>query len=342
MQKKNTYVVAGGTFDHFHLGHELFLKTAIEAGDHLALGITSDEMIAEKPLPYSIEPFYVRKRYVEQYLKRIKGNVKVQIMKLEEPFGISISDPKIEKIIVTKETKPNAIRINQIRKKNHLKALKILTVPYVKGSDNRRISSFRIRKGEIDRQGISYFSLLISRQIYHLPDTLKVSLREPLGHVFSKKEGIVKYLNMSRGRVESVNQNKMIVSVGDISSLTLLELGIQPSLMIYDYITRREALSHIQKKQLQIQVKKTILNKPGTIRKSAIIAIYDAIKTILNTGDNLGIKVIGEEDLLVLPTILMAPLGSLICYGQKDLGFIIVVVTETIKEKIKELLQKFN
>ena len=147
---------------------------------------------------------------------------------------------------------------------------------------------------------------------------------------------------MSRGKIKSFSQSKVIISVGDISSLTLLELGIKPSLMIYDHITRREALSHIQQKKLQIQAEKMVLNKPGTIRRRAIFAIHDAIKTVLNTGNNLGIKVIGEEDLLVLPTILMAPLGSLICYGQKDLGFIVVTVTEKIKEKIKELLQMFN
>ena len=175
MQKKNTYVVAGGTFDHFHLGHELFLKTALEAGDHLAIGITSDEMIAGKRLSYSIERFYVRKRYVQQYLKSINGNVKVQIMKLNEPFGISVSDPNIDKIIVTKETKPNAIIINAIRKKNLLKALKIVVVPYVNADDNRKISSFRIRCGKISRHGISFFPLQISKKIYYLPDILKAS-----------------------------------------------------------------------------------------------------------------------------------------------------------------------
>jgi len=341
-QKKKIYVVAGGTFDHFHKGHELFLKTAFETGDYLAIGITSDKMIAEKPLSYSIEPFNIRKQYVEQYFKSINGNVKVQIMKLDEPFGISVSDSHIDKIIVTKETKPNAIIINKIRRKNHLKALKIVVVPYVKADDNRKISSFRIRKGEISRHGHCYKKLLFSKQKFYLPDALRVSLREPLGRVFSTKKEIDVYIKSLQGNKKTFKRNEMIITVGDIVSLSLLNKKIAPSLMIYDYITRREALSEKQQLYLCSNTKTTIYNQAGTIRRSAIKSIYKAMNTVSKTKEKYGIKVIGEEDLLVLPTILMAPLGSLVCYGQKDLGFIAVTITEKTKEKVKELLQMFT
>jgi len=342
MQKKKIYIVAGGTFDHFHKGHELFLKTALEAGDYLVIGITSDKMIVEKPLSSVIEPFLVRKDYVSRFINKISPNAMVRFMKLDDPFGISIVDQKIDKIVVTEETKSNAKIINKIRKKNRLKALKILVVPYIYADDNRKISSFRVRSGEVSRHGVSYIKYLFSKQIYHLPDKLRVSLREPLGRVFSTKKDIKKHIFSLRSQKKTDMKDKMIITVGDIVTLSLLDNKITPHIMIYDYITRREALSSHQKNQLYIRTKKTIINQAGTIRRNAIQTIHQTIQKSLKTEKNIGIRVIGEEDLLVLPVILMAPLGSVVCYGQKDIGLISITVTEEKKKYVTDLLHKFS
>ena len=53
------------------------------------------------------------------------------------------------------------------------------------------------------------------------------------------------------------------------------------------------------------------------------------------------IKVKGEEDLLALPAILLAPLHSIMLYGQMDMGIVMVEVTEEKKKEVMEILKKF-
>lgn len=342
MQKKRIYVVAGGTFDHFHAGHELFLKSALKAGGHLAIGITTDKMVQNKPFSGSIETYSLRKAQIRQYLGKINHTVLIRFMRLNDPFGISVVEPNIDKIIVTAETKPNALSINKIRKKNRLKALKIVVVPYVKADDDRKISSVRIRNGQISRHGNSFLKFLISKQTYHLPDKLRPALRQPLGRVYSTKNEINIFVNSLRRGIKTKKQNNIIITVGDIVSLSLLERKLIPSIMIYDYISRREALSENQKKCLQNKTHISVINQAGVIRQSAIKTINIIIQKTAESDLKTGIRVIGEEDLLVLPTILMAPLFSKVIYGQKDLGFIAVTVTESLKEKVKGLMQLFQ
>ncbi len=41
--KKYKKVAVGGTFDKFHDGHKKLLSTAFEIGDHIEIGVTSNE-----------------------------------------------------------------------------------------------------------------------------------------------------------------------------------------------------------------------------------------------------------------------------------------------------------
>jgi uncharacterized protein (UPF0218 family) len=55
------------------------------------------------------------------------------------------------------------------------------------------------------------------------------------------------------------------------------------------------------------------------------------------SDQNVRIFVKGEEDLAALPAMMMAPVGSVIMYGQPDKGVILVRVTESKKAEIKDL-----
>jgi uncharacterized protein (UPF0218 family) len=50
----------------------------------------------------------------------------------------------------------------------------------------------------------------------------------------------------------------------------------------------------------------------------------------------------GEEDLLTLPAILLAPLNSFVFYGQYKTGMICVTVTEEKKNEIVGIIKKFR
>ena len=53
-------------------------------------------------------------------------------------------------------------------------------------------------------------------------------------------------------------------------------------------------------------------------------------------------QVNGEEDLVVLPLILLTPLNTIIYYGQPSEGLVKVIVSESIKDKAYNLVSKFR
>ncbi len=146
MKFKN--VAVGGTFDHFHKGHEKLLNKAFEIGQHVLIGITSDEFGGKKG---NIQPCLKRISKLEQFLQ--KFNSRYIVKRLEEPYGPTIFDDQIDAIVVSRETKPVADKINEIRQKKEIKPLKIFVIDWVLAEDEKPISSTRIRKGEIDRNG---------------------------------------------------------------------------------------------------------------------------------------------------------------------------------------------
>ena len=64
------HVVLGGTFDHFHKGHEALLTKAFEIGKKITIGIATEEIYKDKFLLESIEPFEIRKKSVEKFIKK--------------------------------------------------------------------------------------------------------------------------------------------------------------------------------------------------------------------------------------------------------------------------------
>lgn len=146
MRFKN--VAVGGTFDHFHKGHEKLLNEAFNLGDNVLIGVTSDEFGGEKG---NIEPCSKRISELEEFLKKFDSRYIVK--RLEEHYGPTINDPSIDAIVVSRETKPTADKINEIRKEKGMDPLEIFIIDWVLADDGEPISSTRIRNREIDRNG---------------------------------------------------------------------------------------------------------------------------------------------------------------------------------------------
>jgi len=146
MKYKN--VAVGGTFDNFHKGHEKLLDEAFAIGQNVLIGVTSDEFGGEKG---DIDPCAKRISKLEEFLQKFKSRYIVK--RLEEPYGPTIYDPEIDAIVVSRETKPTADKINEIRKEKGMEPLEIFTIDWVLADDGKPVSSSRIRNGEIDRDG---------------------------------------------------------------------------------------------------------------------------------------------------------------------------------------------
>lgn len=326
--KKFDHVVLGGTFDHFHKGHEALLTKAFEIGRKVTIGIATEEIYKNKFLSETIQSFELRKRSVEKYVKN--GN----FIPFSEFTGGTDSMRNINAIVVSRETYPNAMKINELRIKNKLQPLMIVIIEDILAEDGKLISSERIRSGEIDREG-KVFSFLFSnlrKKDIKMPENLRPMLQKPLGQVLKNTKQLLQLINQL--------EYPFLIAVGDIIVESLLKEKIDPEVKIIDFRSRREDISPKFKIKMTDQIKNS--NKPGTINLKTADIIKTKLNEALRKKSKSWIIVDGEEDLLTLPAILFAPLNSLVLYGHWMHGIIAVNVDEKIKEKIKEIIKKFH
>lgn len=143
----------GGTFDILHLGHKALLQRALEVGDIVLIGLTTDARASKNRNKTPINPYNIRLANLQNLLKSMKSLDKFQIVPLENDWGPSVIDEDFEAIIVSDETKSTAQKINKIRSADGKTELEIVVVPMIRAQDGNRISSSRIRNKEINSEG---------------------------------------------------------------------------------------------------------------------------------------------------------------------------------------------
>jgi uncharacterized protein (UPF0218 family) len=126
-----------------------------------------------------------------------------------------------------------------------------------------------------------------------------------------------------------------IIAVGDVVSRSLKDAGINVDLYITDDRVMRERIKSLDLGGLEAVEVLRVSNPPGRLRAEA----FHAIQNALRSPSPKRIMVEGEEDLLVLPAVILAPFGSLVLYGQPGRGLVAVRVT---KEKKKEALELYR
>ena len=146
--KRYSKVAVGGTFDKFHDGHKKLLSTAFELGNQIEIGVTSD---AFGGLKGDIDSCEERMNNLKLFFKD-KSNLRV--VSLDDSFGTTIYEADFDAIVVSEETEPTAVKINEIRLSKGMNPLDIVVVSFVLAEDGNPISSTRIRRGEIDKNGL--------------------------------------------------------------------------------------------------------------------------------------------------------------------------------------------
>ncbi|MDO5848814.1 MAG: phosphopantetheine adenylyltransferase [Methanobrevibacter sp.] len=140
-------VAVGGTFDKFHEGHKKLLTTAFEIGIEVEIGVTSN---AFGGLKGDIDSCKERMANLRSFFSD-KSNF--HITALDDAYGPTIFDPEFDAIVVSEETEPTAVEINDIRITKGMQPLDIIIVSFVLAEDGNPISSTRIRRGEINKIG---------------------------------------------------------------------------------------------------------------------------------------------------------------------------------------------
>lgn len=332
MDMKFKHAIVGGTFDRFHLGHQKLLTEASENSEKVTIGITTEEMFRNKEFARLIEDYAIREQSVSEFLNEKGFKDRSVIVPIYDIYGISLEEKNIDAIFVTEETHKNALKINEERKKHGFNPLEIITVPYVLGQDSEIISSERIRKGAIDRQGKSFAKLFTAQKQFVLPDTAREELRRPIGHISQDMHDVI----------SSLDQNAMLIAVGDIVAASAQQAGRQADIIIIDGKTRRHKVEPEYAFSFAGINRKTTQNPAGTITQEAVKTIEKALNDYETTHAEQLIVVSGEEDLLAVPAILLAPLGSVVIYGQFDKGIVVTKVSEQNKKRVQNLFGKFQ
>lgn len=334
MSYKYKHGVLGGTFDHLHAGHKYLLDAAFTLSEKVTVGLATEKIYSQKYLAYLIENYESREEQIKKYFSEKGYSDRAEIVTLNDIYGPAVDSIRYNAIFVTQTTLPNARKINEFRNNKNIFPLEIITIPFKHDETGKVIASERIRLGEIDREGHVYVNVFKDKNKLILPNTLRNELRQPIGELLKNAEKIKKDLE----------EKTVLISVGDIVTKSLKDVNCIPHIEILDFKTRRHALD----KDILNSLKKTtgsqkFTNEPGSIYKEVVIAYKEAIKRLIDLGQKQIIIVEGEEDLLTLPAVLLAPLGSIVCYGQFDLNAMVeVFVTEEKKKIIYNLLQQFE
>lgn len=146
-------VAVGGTFDEFHKGHKTLLLKAFEAGERVLIGLCTDDFVKKLGKPHVVAPYEQRLEELKEFLRE-KGLLdRAEIIPLNDVYGVTLSPGCVEALVVSRETEPTAIKINEERRKRGLAPLTIIVVEMVPAENHVPISTTRIRMGEIDREG---------------------------------------------------------------------------------------------------------------------------------------------------------------------------------------------
>lgn len=146
-------VAVGGTFDELHRGHRVLLMKAFEIGDHVVIGLCSDQFVKKLAKPHLTASYEERLEELNRFLSNLGVSERSEVIPLNEPYGPTSTDETIEGLVVSQETESTAIKINEQRRKFGLPLLKIVTVNMVPSENSKPISTTRIRRGEMDREG---------------------------------------------------------------------------------------------------------------------------------------------------------------------------------------------
>lgn len=126
---------------------------------------------------------------------------------------------------------------------------------------------------------------------------------------------------------------KMIYAVGDYTCKLLEENNIDPQLMVYDLTTERGMKTYADRKD-------SIAVQSGQGEVSS--KLIQTIEEFFRSKERMRIRVIGEEDLAVLPIIFYAPFNSLVVYGIPGIGTGSIIVNKQSKELTEKIFEKME
>jgi cytidyltransferase-like protein len=153
LKRKLKLVAVGGTFDEFHKGHRVLLLKAFEIGEHVLIGVSVDNLVQKMMKPHKVATYDVRVEELKGFLHRQGFLDRATIVPLHDSYGVTLTRERLEGLVVSRETESRALEINEKRKAKGLRPLEIVVIEMVPAENSEPISTTRIRRLEIDREG---------------------------------------------------------------------------------------------------------------------------------------------------------------------------------------------
>ena len=166
-----------------------------------------------------------------------------------------------------------------------------------------------------------------------LSEKLRNRLKLPLGELLSEEE-LHRKISGRKG---------MLITVGDICTLSLLRKRTMPDFCFVDLKYERKNLGPEERKAIlgfdadEIRVK----NSAGTV-SNEVLELCRNLFSEKRKQRCTRIVVDGEEDLCAIPAMMFAPLGSLIIYGQPKEGVVLIEMNEGKRKLAEKIYGEFE
>jgi hypothetical protein len=127
----------------------------------------------------------------------------------------------------------------------------------------------------------------------------------------------------------------MVITVGDRVTETLGKIGRTPDVQVVDGVERRVAREAPGVPYARLV---RVKNPAGTLTAGAI----GGMKRAFEGRKPVRVWVDGEEDLMAILAIAMAPLSAVVFYGQPGVGVVVVKTNALAKSKNRAILAKMG
>jgi len=327
--------LVGGTFDRLHAGHRLLLNAASKDAEAVEIHITSDSM-AEAKSPF-VQSFEDRMDELHNWAGKITG-CKISIHQLNDSHGPARHHTTADAIVATPETIGMCNVINEERLGNELQALHIIEVMHLDGVEGGIISSSAIRNGHMDQEGHPWMPERLRNSRLKMAAALDAELKTPMGALFEGPEDDPE-IGMAAALDGLPSPHGAIITVGDVTTKTMLDMGLTPDIALIDGQTKRTELEEeLKVNPHRFHHRIHAENPAGFLTPS----LNQAISKALLAEETLVLEVDGEEDLAPLVIHCLAPIGTLVLYGQPKAGVVVQYTTLEVKQRCRFLLSLFE
>ena len=331
----------GGTFDRFHSGHMSLIEAGLSHCKKIEVWITDDVIAQSKDS--LVKNWDERKADLENSTSMYSSRISIHL--LSDEFGPAIVNQHATAIICTNETIDNCLEINFQRKEKGLGPLEIISVDKLISWTGKPISSSLIRSGVMDREGKPWIPDSIRGSEASLTPQVESELKNPFGQLIEGPED-----DTSIAILEALSQISQvteftgpIIAVGDVTVLGLQNVGRPADLAFIDGKTKRIDWPEMSEINTGLYDNlRECVNPSGSLTNSLLEICEASILSWQNYGESSLIVVTGEEDLAPLLLHPLAPIGSVVLYGQPGKGVVIRWCDEDSKNRCRNLLMGFE